>query len=365
MRKPCGTVLLKEVTTKDGGIRLYPHKIYCYQSIIATLEQFVKRTGFTGRCELWRNRDIRTAHQIMCDVFEGRVWRDFQFFNGTSFLALPRSYGFMLNVDWMQPYDHTPYSVGVLYLVLMNFPRSECFKQRNIFLVGIIPGPNEPRNNIHSFLTPLVDELMKLWEEGVNLRHSGSLVIPERFRAALLCVACDIPASKKVCGFTAHNSKHGCNKCTKEFQTHGFGESTNYSGFDSCRLRNIVDHRRHVTEILAQCTQEQRNSKESLYGARYSELLRLPYFDCIRFTIVDPMHNLFLGTAKRMMEMWLELAALTRTDLERAQQKVDASSVPSDISRLPFKIAKSFSGFAAENLGKCVFSVCIVWSFAG
>lgn len=28
-------------------------------------------------------------------------------------------------------------------------------------------------------------------------------------------------------------------------------------------------------------------------GVRYSELLRLPYFDIVRFHLVDPMHNLF------------------------------------------------------------------------
>jgi hypothetical protein len=136
----------------------------------------------------------------MCDVFEGRVWRDFQTFNGSSFLASPRNYGFMLNVDWMQPFDHTPYSVGVLYLVLMNLSRSERFKRQNTFLVGIIPGPNEHRININSFLAPLVDEFIKLWEEGVNLRHSGSLLLPERFRAALLCVACDMPPARKFVG---------------------------------------------------------------------------------------------------------------------------------------------------------------------
>ena len=249
----------------------------------------------------------------------------------------------------MQPFDQTPYSVGVLYLVLMNLPRSERFKRQNVFLVGIIPGPSEPRNNINSFLTPLVDELLILWDKGVNIRHSGSLLLPERFRVALLCVVCDMPASKKVCGFTSHNSKHGCNKCTKQFMTCGIGEATDYSGFNSCPSRNIIDHRKHVDEILAQSTQESRNAKESLYGARYSELLRLPYFDCIRFTIVNPMHNLFLGTAKRMMEIWLELSILTRADLEHVQQKVDASSVPSSMSRIPFKIAKSFSGFTAEQ----------------
>jgi len=33
-------------------------------------------------------------------------------------------------------------------------------------------------------------------------------------------------------------------------------------------------------------------------GVRWSELLRLPYFDPIRFLTVDPMYCLFLGIAK-------------------------------------------------------------------
>ena len=142
MRKPCGATLLKEVTLSDGTTRLYPHKLFCYKSIVETLTQFVKRLGFTERCELW------------CNVF-------------------------MLNVDWMQPFKHTLHQQSIVYLVLMNLPRSERFKRENIFLVGIISGLNEPRNNINSFLKPLVDELLVLWDEGVMLQHSGSLLVPE------------------------------------------------------------------------------------------------------------------------------------------------------------------------------------------
>ena len=32
------------------------------------------------------------------------------------------------------------------------------------------------------------------------------------------------------------------------------------------------------------------------YGVHYTELNRLPYFDAIRMTVVDPMHNILLGT---------------------------------------------------------------------
>ena len=34
-------------------------------------------------------------------------------------------------------------------------------------------------------------------------------------------------------------------------------------------------------------------------GARYSVLLELEYLDIVRFTIIDCMHNLFLGTVKQ------------------------------------------------------------------
>ena len=86
-RKECGAPLLKEVTLKDGVKRLYPHKVFRYQSLIKTLQTFLNRTGFTEKCELWRKREIRSFAQVLCDVFEGRIWKDFQHYNGKPFLA--------------------------------------------------------------------------------------------------------------------------------------------------------------------------------------------------------------------------------------------------------------------------------------
>ena len=66
-------------------------------------------------------------------------------------------------------------------------------------------------------------------------------------RAALICVACDIPAARKVCGFVSHNALLGCSKCLKPFPTTSFGEKPDYSGFDkinwtprSSKLHSIV-----------------------------------------------------------------------------------------------------------------------------
>ena len=42
-------------------------------------------------------------------------------------------------------------------------------------------------------------------------------------------------------------------------------------------------------------------------GLQYSVLLDLPYLDPVRYCVVGPMHNLFPGTGKHMMEVWLKL----------------------------------------------------------
>ena len=65
-------------------------------------------------------------------------------------LNVPHNLGFMLNVDWLQPYKHSQYSVGVLYLSILNLPSSERYKLENIIVVGCIPGPSEP-HNMNSF----------------------------------------------------------------------------------------------------------------------------------------------------------------------------------------------------------------------
>ena len=54
---------------------------------------------------------------------------------------------------------HVKYSVGVIYLVILNLPREERCKLENIIVVGIIPGPKEPEKNVNSFLVPLMEDL--------------------------------------------------------------------------------------------------------------------------------------------------------------------------------------------------------------
>jgi len=114
--------------------------------------------------------------------------------------------------------------MGIIYLAIENLPRSERFKVENIILVGCIPGPREPKHDIYSFLSPMVDELLELWN-GIQLRTSASLFGYTSLRCALTCVSSDLPATRKVCGFASHSAVMGCSKCKVKFKSGSFGEN--------------------------------------------------------------------------------------------------------------------------------------------
>lgn len=358
-RTACGELLLKEVILKNGRKRFYPFKVYCYNSIIEKLKQLIARPGFMINCESWRNRNVPNG--FLADIFDGKVWKDFMYVEGKPFFAAPHNYGLMLNVDWFQPFKHSIYSVGALYLAFINLPRELRFKPENIILVGIIPGPHEPKLTINSYLKPLVAELNTLWE-GVQIKVDHSVIT---FRAALLCVGCDVPAARKVCGFTGHASCHGCSKC-KKFFLGNVSERMDFSGFETCPDRTNEEHREQAQEILDQTTQTDKYAKEQQYGTRFTELMMLPYFDCVRFHIIDPMHNLFTGSAKHIMRnIWLEASepVIDKKSLDSIQEKINKVSVPSSVGRLPKKIANSYGGFTADQwkTWTIIYSLYALW----
>ena len=81
---------------------------------------------------------------------------------GAPFLLAPFTSGLMLNIDWFQPYSHTIYSVGVIYLVVVNLPRTLHYKPENLTIIGRIPGRTEPRHDLNSYLYPFVEDLLTI-----------------------------------------------------------------------------------------------------------------------------------------------------------------------------------------------------------
>ena len=348
--KVCGSQLAQKVSLKNGNVKFYALKTYCYRSIIDSLETLLKRPGLEEQCEKWRTRTIKD--DLYADVYDGKIWKQFGNWNGNKpFLDLPRSFGLMMNVDWFKPFKHrNDFSVGVIYMVLMNLPRRIRFKKENVILGGVIPALAHEPKSLNHFLEPAVSELNALWK-GVKVNTFNSTSVAVKIQAAVLYFASDIPAARKLCCFLGHSAKRGCSHCYKAFPG-GFGEQRDYSGFDDrdqWPKTSSEQHRRDAYRVKNCASDTAAGKLARELGCRYTVLLELPYYSSVEMCVIDPMHNLFLGTAKRVFSKWIENDIITKAGLETIQSKIDEMFSLSDIGRLPGIIKSNYGGYTAAQ----------------
>ena len=61
------------------------------------------------------------------------------------------------------------------------------------------------------------------------------------------------------------------------------------------------------------------------------------------------MHNILLGTSKRVMKTWIKNEILTSQQLQIIEERVSKIQSPYDAGRLPLKISSTFTGFTADQ----------------
>ena len=87
-------------------------------------------------------------------------------------------------------------------------------------------------------------------------------------------------------------------------------------------MRTNEEHRKRVARIDRSANKTEQDHLQSEFGCRYSSLLQLPYFDPIRMLTIDPIHNLFLGTAKYMVrKVWIKHGYLNASKLSVIEER--------------------------------------------
>lgn len=191
-RQPCNTILLQKVQRKKKN-EFRPRKIYYYFGLKRALLVLLSRPNFLNMCNAWHVNKNPT--NFLADITDGKIWNEIisMLTNGQPNNIL----GILINIDWFQPYKHVSYSVGVIYAVIINLPRSYRYKTENVLIIGIIPGPCEPKLHVNSFLGPLVSELLELQTGQWFSTPVGNQFV----KCVIVGLSSDIPATRKAAGF--------------------------------------------------------------------------------------------------------------------------------------------------------------------
>lgn len=361
-RKPCGMELTEQVPLIIESKRR-PKLLFPLPNLKIQINGLYQRPEFKQQLRNWTNREVN--NDVLADIYDGKIWKNFPDTSGPYFTpeAADSHLGIMINLDWFQPFESSAYSCGAIYGVICNLPREIRFKKENMLTLGLLPGPNEVKlHKINHYLAPIVDELLEFWN-GVEIPASG-----KNIRLALICCSNDIPAARKLCGHVS--ALVSCHRCYKTASLNGNENKSNFGGFDDMEdwfvERDLEEHRRNAKDWRLCKSEEERKRHVRSTHVRWTELLRLPYFNPIRHLIVDPMHCLFLGIAHWIIKkLWIDGNKITKHDLEKMEKRAKAIQIPADLGRIPNKIAtgEGFSGFTADQWKTfiLIYAIPLMW----
>ncbi|XP_006586481.1 uncharacterized protein [Glycine max] len=155
------------------------------------------------------------------------------------FGAEPRNLRLGLASDGMNPFGNlsTNHSSWLVLLMIYNLPPSLCMKRKYIMLSMMISGPRQPGNDIDVYFTPLIEDMRKLWVDGVDVYDANQ---GETFRlhAMIFCTINDFPAYGNLSGYSVkgHQACPICEQNTSFIQLK-HGKKTVYT-----RHRRFLKH---------------------------------------------------------------------------------------------------------------------------
>lgn len=302
----CNTILYTERVIR-GVSKIYPSRKFLYNDMKTWLANMLSRPDFKVHADRDVFANSQNADTELSDIWDGKIFREFKGPDGKPFVQ-PGSkegrYVFSLCMDGVNPFimkeAGKKVSVCAIYMVLLNLPVNVRYRVENMFLVGIIPGPREPSlEQINHVLGPLVDDLLRFWEPGVFMKRTAHHFDGRLCRVALIPVVCDLPAACQISGFASHASTHFCSFCKLPFH-----DIDNLDA-KSWPIRTWKEHQQSAIAWKNATSNAKRLKLSRQNGIRWSELLRLPYWDPTTFVVLDCMHSLLLGDLRRhCREVW-------------------------------------------------------------
>ena len=106
-QEPCGAYLMRVAKTRSGKVTVKPYKVYPYQSLKQAITNLLNREGVLDHFDQCSKRSQLPSEGLLCDIYDGQVWKHFQTVDETRLLGSCFNIGFTLNTDWFQPFSRT------------------------------------------------------------------------------------------------------------------------------------------------------------------------------------------------------------------------------------------------------------------
>jgi hypothetical protein len=180
-------------------------------------------------------------------VFDGTNYRKLQqsyvMINGKrqsyKFFSDPRDIALGASTDGFAPFKRRNKTCWPLILFNYNLPPEIRFLIQYILCIGVIPGPNKPKD-FDSFLWPAVQEFLKL-KLGVSAFDATTKSLFP-LRAYLFLLFGDIPAVSMVMRMKGHNGLVPCRTCNIQgVRVPGSRGTTHYVPLDRSNHPDIAD----------------------------------------------------------------------------------------------------------------------------
>ena len=289
---PCGVPLWKDRRI-GAKILKVPCRKYIHQSLKEWVGRILTRPGVEDVLDATYDQPVADR---MADIWDSPVLKTIRDDDKTPFFAKhgdEARLAFSLGADSFHPLGSLEakqsMSATAIYMVLLNFPKEQRFKYKNMYLVGVIPGPSKPSlEQINHVLSLLVLELLEFWK-GVFYTRTYKFLGGRLSKGAMIPLVADMLAARQVVGFGSVTSTLFCTSCSltiqdiENLQKHTWPERTLHSHFECAQEWRDCQSQRDRERLF------------KLHGIRWSALLKLPYWNPILYTVLDSMHAAFLG----------------------------------------------------------------------
>lgn len=265
----------------------------------------------------WVMNEREYKEGLIRDIYDGLKYRDFV--NNKIPAANKKSYATgILNTDGAVPFKFSKKSAWPVYLIINELPPQH--RMDNVIVCGSWFAKTKP--NMNAFLPPLFDILNRCSKKGIKVTFQD-----EERVINFYTIACSVDAQCRcsIQGTKQCNGYFGCPWCIHPGEADQFSKGVRYPvRYPDPRLR---DH--SWMSVLMKCADGDPQWKSVFGVKKLSVLLKLDNFDVVWGLIVDYMHCVLIGVAKRILNLFLGSA-----DIETLSKLYDTIKLPSYVRRM-------------------------------